>query len=72
MEDDFHKIAIEKEIMKTAISHSDPKLWNNIPRSVREAPSLDLFNKRFQELLAGLNEDTFLFRFLLLFFLSFI
>ena len=38
MEDDFHKIAIKKEITKTAISHSGPKLWNNIPRSVREAP----------------------------------
>ena len=61
MEDDFHKIAIEKEITKTAISHSGPKLWNNIPRLVREAHSLDLFKKRFQELLAGLNEDAFLF-----------
>ena len=61
MEDDFHKIAIKKEITKPAISHSGPKLWNNIPRSVREAPSLDLFKKQFQELIAGLNEDTFLF-----------
>ena len=61
MEDDFHKIAIKKEITNTAISHSGPKLWNNIPRSVREAPSLDLFKKQFQELIAGLNEDTFLF-----------
>ena len=45
MEDDFHKIAIKKESMKIAISHSGPKLWNNIPRLVREAPSLDLFKK---------------------------
>ena len=61
MEDDFHKISIKKEITKTAISHSGPKLWNNIPRSVREVSSLDLFKKRFQELIAGLSEDTFLF-----------
>ena len=61
MEDDLHKIAIKKEITKTEISHSGPKLWNNISRSVREAPSLDLFKKQFQKLLAGLNEDTFLF-----------
>ena len=46
MEDDFRKIAIKKEITKTAISHGGPKLWNNIPRSVREAPSLDLFKKQ--------------------------
>ena len=58
MEDDFHKIAIKKEITKTAVSRSGPKLWNNIPRLVRKAPSQDLFKKRFQELLAGLNEDT--------------
>ena len=32
MEHDFYKIAIKKEITKTAISHSGPKLWNNIPR----------------------------------------
>ena len=61
MEDDFHKIAIKKEITKALISHSGPKLWNNIPRLVREAPFLDLFKKLFQELLAGLDEDTFLF-----------
>ena len=60
MEDDFHKIAIEKDITKTAVSHSGPQLWNNILRLVREAPNLDLFKKRFQELLKGLNEDTFL------------
>ena len=30
MEDDFHKIASRKEITKTVISHSGPKLWNNI------------------------------------------
>ena len=63
MEDNLHKIAIKKEITKAAISHSGPKLWNNIPRSVREAPSLDLFKKEFRELLAGLNEHTFLFGF---------
>ena len=62
MEDDFHKIAIKKEITKTAISLSCSKFWNNIPRSVKETPSLDLFKKRFQELIAGLNEDTFLFK----------
>ena len=61
MKDDFHKIAIKKEITKAAISHSGPKLWNNIPRLVREGPFLDLFKKLFQELLAGLNEDAFLF-----------
>ena len=61
MEDDFHKIAIKREMTKTVITHGDPKLWNNIPRLVREAPSLDLFKKRFQELLAGLNEDTLFF-----------
>ena len=61
MEDDFHKFAIKKEITKAEISHSGPKLWNNIPRLVREAPSLDLFKKRFQELIAGLNEDIFCF-----------
>ena len=61
MEDDFHKIVIKKEITKTAIFHGGPELWNNIPRSVREAPFLDLLKKPFQELLAGLSEDTFLF-----------
>ena len=45
MEDDFHKIAIKKEITKTVISHNGPKFWNNIPRLVREAPSLDLLKK---------------------------
>ena len=61
MEDDFHKIAIKKEITKTAISHSGPKLWNNIPRLVREAPFLDLFKKRFQELIASLFFRSFIF-----------
>ena len=61
MEDDFHKIAIKKEITKTAISHSGPKLWSNITKLVREAPFLDLFKKLLQELLAGLNEYIFLF-----------
>ena len=65
MKDDFYKIAIKKEITKTAISHSGPKLWNNIPRLVREAPSLDLFKKRFQELIAGLVKTLFFFRFFL-------
>ena len=59
VEDNFHKIAIKNEITKTAISRSGPKLWNNIPTSVRDAPCLNLFKKRFRELLAGLNGDTF-------------
>ena len=59
MKYDFYKIAIKKEITEMAISHSGLELWNNILRLVREVPSLDLFKKRYQELLAGLNEDTF-------------
>ena len=68
MEDNFHKIAIKREITKAAICHSGLQLWNNIPKSVREAPSLDLFKKRFQKLLAGVNKNTFLSKILLLFF----
>ena len=58
----FYRIKTNKQINQlSAISYSGPKLWNEIPRSIRDPESLYTFKKRFQEFLASLDIDTFLF-----------
>ena len=59
VENNYYRMAVKKEITKTAISYSGPKLWSEIPRSIREAHSFDIFKKDFREFLASQN-DTFL------------
>ena len=61
LQDNYFRILINKQITNTAISYSGPKLWNDIPRSIRDFPSLQAFKERFQELLLSLDKDTFCF-----------
>ena len=49
-QDNYFGIPINTQITKTAISYSGPKLWNDIPRSIRDAPSLETCKTRFREL----------------------
>ena len=57
----FYKIKTNKQITNSAISYSGPKLWNEIPRSMRDSGSLYTFKRRFREFLASLDTYTFLF-----------
>ena len=45
LQDNYFRIPINKQITKTAISYSGPKLWNDIPGSIRGSPSLETFKK---------------------------
>ena len=38
-----------------------PKLWNDIPGSIRDSPSLETFKKKLRELLLCQDRDTFCF-----------
>ena len=51
LQDNYFRIPINNQITKTTISYSGPKLWNDIPGSIRESPFLETFKKRFRELL---------------------
>ena len=57
----FYRIKTNKQITNSAISYSGPKLWNEIPRSIRDSGSLYTFKKRFREFLVSLETDNFLF-----------
>ena len=48
LQDNYFRIPINKQITKTAISYSGPKLWNDIPGSIRDSPSLETFEKDFE------------------------
>ena len=62
LQDNYFGIPINKQITKTAISYSGPKLWNDIQRSIRDSSSLETFKTRFRELLLSLDKDTFCFQ----------
>ena len=61
LQDNYFRILINKQITKTAISYSGPKLWNDIPGSIRDSPSLETFKKRFRDLLLSQDKDAFCF-----------
>ena len=61
LQDNYFRIPINKQITKTAISYSGPKLWNDILGLIRDSPSLETFKKRFRELLLTQDRDTFCF-----------
>ena len=61
LQDNYFRIPINKQITKTAISYSGPKLWNDIPGSIKDSPSLETFKKRFRELLLSQDKDKFCF-----------
>ena len=48
LQDNIFRVPINKQITKTAISYSGPKLWNDIPGSIRDSPSLKTFKKDFE------------------------
>ena len=58
LQDNYFRIPINTQITKTAISYSGPKLWNDIPGSIRDSSSLEPFKKRFRELLLSQDKDT--------------
>ena len=58
----FYRIKTNKQITNSAISYSGPKLWNEIPRSIRDPGSLLLrkgFGNFFQVLTQALFLDSF-------------
>ena len=61
LQDNYVKIPINKQITNTAISYSGPKLWNDIPGSIKDSTFLETFKKRFRELLSSQDKDTFCF-----------
>ena len=61
LQDNYFRIPINKQITKIAISYSGPKLWNDIPGSIKDSPSLETFKKRFRKLLLSQDKDTFYF-----------
>ena len=48
LQDNYFRISINKQITKTAISYSGPKLWNDIPGSIKDSSSLETFKKDFE------------------------
>ena len=61
LQDNYFRIPINKQITKTALSYSGPKLWNDIPGSIKDSPSLETFKKRFRELLFKSRQRQILF-----------
>ena len=61
LQDNYFRIPINEQITKTAISYSGPKFWNDIPGSIKDSPSPEIFKKRFRELLLSQDKDTFCF-----------
>ena len=61
LQDNYFRIPIKKQITKTAISYNGPKLWKDIPGSIKDSPSCDTFKKRSRELLLSQDKDTFCF-----------
>ena len=67
VENNYYRMAVKKEITKTAISYSGPKLWSEIPRSIGEAHSLDILKRIFESFLQVKMTLSFLFEPFLLF-----
>ena len=56
--DSFSLDMIHFGIGKTAISYTGPKLWNSIPRLIKQSESLESFKNNFKDYLM-LTESSF-------------
>ena len=61
LQDNYVRIPINKQITNTAISYGGPKLWNDIPGSIKDSPFLETFKKDFENCFQVKTKTHFVF-----------